>query len=357
MKNKSAPKKILSDNLLWPNLLADKLYTGFTNKELRMISDENFLNLYEKKLTYKVSFEIYWSVEKYSFGRCYREWLNLPSWLPLPFGGDHGVNDTGILTSGEILSKTNVFLTWTKDRYEVLKKKYKKKILHVPHPWVTFRRAYKLKKDKNSKGTLIFFTHTTFGVETKKYDYEKYFAELKMLPDNYHPLVICMHYMDIKKNYHLDILKYNLPIISVGDWSSSYFVERFYSMISKFNFATSNFGGSELFLCEEFGVNYFIKGDPITFINIHNTGLKTGEIKLDKTGAKFNAKKNLLFKQFPPKKSSIKKKFVDSVLGLDIDFSKAKNKALKYYLIEFIIHLIDYKRILKFLKKKFSEKF
>jgi hypothetical protein len=224
--------------------------------------------------------------------------------------------------------------------------------LRAPHPWVTFRRAYNLKKNKNSKGTLIFFTHTTFGIETTKYNYDKYFAELKMLPSNYHPLVICMHHHDIKKKKHLNILKYNLPIISVGDWNSSYFVERFYSMISKFNFATSNRGGSELFFCEEFGVNYFIKGDLINFVNLYSKGLPIGEIKSDETGKEHNIKKFLLFKQFPPKKSKAKKEFVDSVLGLDMNINKAKNKVLKYYLIEFILHMFDFKRIFNFLKKK-----
>jgi len=353
MKNKTQSKIIQPDNILWPNLLGSKIYNGFSDKELKLIADENFLNKYEKKLPYKVSFEIYWPVEKYSLGRCYREWLNLPSWLPLPFNGDHGVNDFGTLTPDEIVNKSNVFLTWTKDRYKVLKKKYKKKKLNVPQPWIIFRRAYNLKKNKNSKGTLIFLTHTTFGVEIIKYNYDKYFAELKMLPSKYHPLVICMHFEDIKKNYHLNYLKYNLPIISIGDWNSHYFVERFYSMISKFNFATSNFGGSELFFCEEFGVNYFIKGDAINFINIYNKGLPIGGVKLDKTGKEYDIKKSLLFKQFPPKKSKAKKEFVDSVLGLDIDIYKAKNKVLKYYLIEFIFHMFDFKRILNFLLKKF----
>jgi hypothetical protein len=357
MKNKTQSKVIQPDNILWPNLLGSKIYNGFTDKELKLIADENFLNKYEKKLPYNGNFEIYWPVEKYSLGRCYREWLNLPSWLPLPFNGDHGVCESGILSSDEIVTKTNVFLTWTKERYEVLKKKYKKKILHVPHPWITFRRIYNLKKNKNSKGTLIFLAHSTFGVETTKYNYDKYFAELKTLPTNYHPLVICMHYQDIKKNYHLNYSKYNLPIISIGDWNSHYFVERFYSMISKFNFATSNFGGSELFFCEEFGVKYFIKGDPINFINFYNKGLPIGEINLDETGKEQNTKKLVLFKQFPPKKSRAKREFIDSVLGLDIDFDKAKNKTLKYYLIELALHIFDFKLIFKFFKRNLFKKF
>ena len=128
-------------------------------------------------------------------------------------------------------------------------------------------------------------------------------------------------------------------------------------MISKFNFATSNFGGSELFFCEEFGVKYFIKGDSINFINFYNKGLPIGEVNLDKTGKELNTKKYALFKQFPPKKSRAKREFIDSVLGLDIDFDKAKNKTLKYYLIELALHIFDFKLIFKFFKRNFFKKF
>ena len=347
MKNKISTE----DKLLWPNPLGNKIYIGFLDKELEAICNKTFLENYENRLPYKSGYKMYWPVENYSLGRCYREWLNLPSWFPLPFNGDHGINESTELTKSEIATKTNVYVTWSRDRFNSLKNKYKKKILHVPHPWVMFRRSYGLKKKENSKGTVIFLKHGTFGLETLKYNYKKYFSELRMLPKEYHPLVLCLHCHDVKTNVHTYIREHGLPMISVGDWNSPYFVERFYSIISRFNFATSNYGGSELFFCEEFGLNYFIKGDSTNFFNTQNEGLPYGLIKGNNLNSDLEKKKFLLFKEFPPKKNGEKKIFVDITLGLDLNENKSHKKLLKYLFIELIFHVFDYLIIIKFFKK------
>ena len=320
----------LPSNLLWPDNLAEKIFSGFSNEELEGICDWG-LRGYEKKLPYKPAHWIYWPAELYSFGRCYRDWLDLPSWAPLPLYGDHGVNLTGILSPHEVKAKPKVFVTWFKDRAESLAKETQKDILHIPHPWISFRRKYKMEKLSDAKGTLVFYSHTSAGIEIVDYDWDQYFSTLKNLPDEYHPLIICMHRHDVEKGYHRHIRKYGFPIISAGETSSPYFVERFYDLVSRFAFATSNSGGSELFYCEELGVSYFIFGESPKYVNFSNYELPIGRMKpRDIVSIKSNDLKNELFRQFPPKKSKEKDDFVGRVLGVDVNSEKTK-KTLKLH--------------------------
>ena len=163
--------KIQPDELLWPLNLSKKIYSGFSSNELQYISDINLIDK-NKNLPKKNVATMYWPVELYSFGRCYREWLNLPDWFPLPLYGDHGINPGGLLDDHEKNTKPKIFLTWNTYRAKELRKNSKKKILQIQHPWIIFRRSNSIKKKKDSKGTLIFLFHSSDGYKFSKFNYK-----------------------------------------------------------------------------------------------------------------------------------------------------------------------------------------
>ena len=51
-------------------------------------------------------------------------------------------------------------------------------------------------------------------------------------------------------------------------------------MISRFNFATSNRGGSELFYCEELGVKFFLKGKKPEYYNFSHEQVIKGFLNI-----------------------------------------------------------------------------
>jgi hypothetical protein len=149
-----------------------------------------------------------------------------------------------------------------------------------------------------------------------------------------------MHKHDIEKGYHQQLRKYGLPIITAGETSSPYFVERFYSMISRFNCATSNMGGSELFYCEELGVKYFIMGKKPMLINFADIQTPKGMVvPIDVIDAAAGIRKDELFCPFPPDASEEKVKFVDHVLGLDLDIKSSRAQLRNYLFSEYFRHL------------------
>ena len=187
-----------------------------------------------------------------------------------------------------------------------------------------------------------------------KFNFKKYFDELKALPSKYHPLVICVHYHDIKTREHLKLKKFGLPIISVGNSLSPYFVDRFYSIISRFNYGTSNHPGSELLYCEELGLKYFLKGNVR---KKNSTTYKTefirNKIIKDDLNIKNVKEIMLLFKKFPPKKTQRKKKFVSRFLGLNVDKKKSRVIVLNCLLVELLrhIHLLPFNLLKTFIKR------
>jgi hypothetical protein len=352
---KNKIKKIQSDELIWPLNLSKKIYNGFSSNELQYISDENLIDK-NKNLPKKNASTMYWPVELYSFGRCYREWLNLPYWFPLPLYGDHGINPSGVLSDHEKNSKPKSFLTWNTYRAKELKRNSKKEILQITHPWIIFRRSNRIKKKKDSRGTLIFLFHFNPGYQFPKFNYKEYFDELKRLPKRYHPLVICVHNHDIKNKRYLEITKYGLPIISAGETSSPYFVERYYNIISRFSYGTSVYGGSELYYCEELGLKFFIKGENFFSKTKNDRKLfqkLIGCMSSDKTYKDVTQEHLELFSEFPPKKSIFKKIFINKILSLNINVERSRKKLLKYLYIELIrhIHLLPFNILKTFIKR------
>ena len=311
---------------------------GFENLDLQYICSDEFVS-YDASLSYQTNW-LYWTVEVYSFGKCYREWLNLPNWFPLPIYGDHGVAFSGELSKHEKESKPKHHITWFKDRAIAIDEVGLKKSIHIPHPWVLYRRRHRLKKSINSKGTIIFYSHSNEGIEIMEYDWDTYFNTLKKLPEDYHPFFICMHMHDIRKGYHLKLRKYGLPIISAGETSSQFFVDRFYDIVQNFNYATSPSGGSDIFICEEFGLKYFIFGEKVNYNNFSHDQLPLGlMIPRNPTAVKADKQKTELFSVFPPDDNFKKTKFISEVLGLSVDDNSSRKLVLQSLNSELFRHI------------------
>jgi len=324
---------------LWPTNLQGRIQSGFSDDDLELVCDSGLRGV-DELLQYKSSRWIYWPVELYSLGRCYRDWLNIPSWAPLPLYGDHGVCFSSQLSQHELEAKPKAHLTWFNERARGIVSRKEKKVIQIPHPWITYRRKYGLQKKEDACGTLIFFSHSNDGVEIVNYDWHAYFEELQKLPDKYHPMVVCMHRHDINKGYHKIVREYKIPIVSAGDTSSPYFIDRFYDVISSFKYATSNSGGSELFYCEELGVKYFITGNHPMYFNFGSDGLPRGVVQFENQLEEASwVKKRELFSRFPPVSSADKEEFVRGILGLDLDIEISRNQLKKYLFLEYFRHI------------------
>ncbi|WP_298611625.1 hypothetical protein [uncultured Thermosynechococcus sp.] len=257
--------------------------------------------------------------------------------MPIPVYGDHGVALSGEFEEYEINNRADYHLSWYSKRVESLKRYNKKKIIHITHPWVIYRKMAGYNLRENAKGTIVFYPHSTPTDEIIDYDWDSYFLELKSLDTNYKPIVICMHRHDVVKGYHKNIRKYEVPIVSAGEPSSPLFVDRFYDIVSNFRYATSPTGGSELFYCEEMGIRYFIFGKEPIYHNFSHPQNPLGVLRpKDEVAVIANEIKRNLFSNLPPKDDFRKQQFVSDVLGLDLDHLATAKVLRKIFIFETI---------------------
>ena len=235
------------------------IYNGYSNEDLERKASRIGINLGTAPW-------LYWTAELYSVGKIYRKISWYPKFLPLYIYSDHGVHRSPSLAKHECDNGSNIHFVFNPTR-ENTPKGCAKKVYLVTHPWVSYRKKLQYSPSQNSKGTLVFLSHSTSSTEYHEENQEKYFADLKQLPERYKPLVICMHMHDINKGYHKKYRKYNIPIITFGNTSSVNYVDEFYLTTTKFKYATSNTPGSQLYFCIEMGMPYFLFGDVPTLIN------------------------------------------------------------------------------------------
>ena len=319
---------------IWPNWSISDLYRGQTGKVLESLCDPSICR-YDRLLGWSGLPWLFWATENHSFGRCYREWLGWPRWLPIPVYGDHGVALDSILEKNEIENPAKHYLVFYLERFNNLTKRRDKHFFQVPHPWIYHRRINNIFQNPDARGTIIFFPHSTRGSDIEFYDFDEYFDELKQLSGSFKPLVICMHMMDVMKGYHHKISKHEIPIVTAGNTNSQYFVDRFYDLVRNFEYATSNTGGSELFLCTELGVNYFIYGETPVYVNKSYDEAPLGiQTFLDELGARSFKIKNDLFRAFPPTVNTEKREFTAEVLGLNVDQMAARRYLRDVFITE-----------------------
>ena len=204
-----------------------------------------------------------WSAEANGLGEAFRYVTKLPVTFPLAFFSDHGVGSHCILGEYEKDNVFRSFVTWNPAKCFFNKKNGKRfaKIIHMPHPFPLFWRMANVVRRKNATGTIVFLNHSTPELEYGEFVADSYVEELRALPQEYHPIVLCLHRNDILNGEHRKLRTMcDFPIITMGHAGYDGFCKRFYDTLAQFKFASSTIEMSTLFYCVDFGMPYFIYG-------------------------------------------------------------------------------------------------
>lgn len=202
-----------------------------------------------------------WESENCGLGKAFRETAFYPKILPLFIASDHGVHWESRCWQNEIDAPAPYYFSWNQKKSMRMSGEHAKKSFHVPHPWLSYRRKKFPSLAADRKGTLVFFPHSNDTTNPVFSNLDKYFADLKALPEKYHPIVICLSFHDVRKGLHQKFRKYSIPLVTVGVSNSQRFVDRFYGLIREFRYATSPTIGSHLFYCVEAGIPFFLYGE------------------------------------------------------------------------------------------------
>jgi hypothetical protein len=228
-------------------------YQGFHSDYLEYISD--YKNAHKKPLL-----RAYWTSEGYSIGRCIRFISGYPYWLPLFVYAHHGVSHNIHPYPHDIENDAPamlVFNNMAQQRYQAVSKK---PCYVITMPYVQFRRQNLIQKSPEARGTLAFPSHSREDMESV-FDIDNYIKALKALPEDFHPICVCLHWIDIKRGRHKIFINNGLPVYTAGNIYDFDFVVRFYNVLKHFKYTTSNHVGAYTFYSVEMGIPFSLYGE------------------------------------------------------------------------------------------------
>lgn len=307
---------------IWPRGFDFNFENGMSDSQLEAIS----LRLSGKKEAGPLrSPWLFGMSESKSLGKCFRELGSIPKWLPVPFFSDHGVHLHSEFFPIEQSNESRFHLTWSKWReFEDLPGKT---VMRILHPWVAYRRLRNFEKRADAAGSLVFITHSNPSTSVKRTNLQNYFSALGELPFRYRPRGIMLYFADIAKGLHLELRSSGLPVFTAGSIESPFFVDRFYNIASRFEFSTSTMLGSHSFLCEEFGVRFFLFGpreelEDDLMVPFANKQFER-EVALERVFS------------FPPEKNAARKGAVRDALSTDISVLQTSETIATLFKSEF----------------------
>lgn len=312
---------------VWP--LGLTLDDGFSDSELEELAGPSHGS--REGLPRSAVPWLFFASEMYSHGKTLRSFLGWPVTLPIPVFSDHGVAFQPQLIGPEEANASRVHLSWSSWRGVVPQGKKRRALVGCVHPWVPYRRTLGVKRNRDAQGTLLFVPHSVPGHLAEDYDFGKYFDDANRLPPAFRPRAICIAMHDVHLGLHRSLRKFGLPIVSAGNSASPLFVERFYDIVRRFSFATSPTVGTQTFICEELGVEYFLFGErpkrPASIIAMPNYA----------AGADRELFVESNFRHLPGENGAKKQELVRSALNLDLDIDATRRRLRRIFWRELIL--------------------
>lgn len=230
--------------------LAIDVFTFFVRKSRLLAGIENLARL-------RIPDRTYWTWEVYSLGATLRKVLGLGWSRALNVGSDHGISLATEPGEADLRLQTGLHVTWSSWRANMVFPDGRL-VLRAQHPWVLFRKIRGYSLSGRAKGTIIFIPHSVPGFEYEEFSLEKFLETLDLLPSKLRPFTVCLQFHDATLQASLKIAKTGYRFVTVGNSLSPSYADRFYSLVRKFEYATSPSIGSQLFYCHEMGVKYFL---------------------------------------------------------------------------------------------------
>ncbi|PWR76181.1 hypothetical protein ACKUB1_07335 [Methanospirillum stamsii] len=206
----------------------------------------------------------------YGIGNILKKYAGLPLFFPLNFRIQHGMVFFDLLNSPQSLKENTdfyisqdincKFLVFNEKLNKFFRNNYYENIRTIGAPIIYLEEYIKSKIDSEKKGTIVFPHH---GIEQIDViiDYNEYIEKLCNLPPKFHPITICMHYIDIQRGYANPFLENGFKVICNGNLRNPYFLYNFIDNCSSFEYVTTNkITSSALYYAIFLGLKGFIYG-------------------------------------------------------------------------------------------------
>lgn len=247
-------------------------YRGYPIKKLQQLCDFAEIDRGKAPVLFNLP-------EQYSQGRIFREYARFAEDLPLNIYADHGALDMAFdVFPHEINNNAYAYFAFHSKKLENFIRQSKKNCYKVPQPLIWYRREHKIEQDENAQGTLFFAFHSTPDM-LAVYDVKEICDMLKALPDEMHPVCVCLFMTDIHRGGHLQYLEQGIPVYTAGNVWDIRFADRFYDILRRFRYAASNHLGSYAVYSVEMGIPFSFLEQQCALVNLTDRNFSAGVIQ------------------------------------------------------------------------------
>jgi hypothetical protein len=224
----------------------------------------------------------YWTSEFYGRGKQYRRLSFYPKSIPLYFYSQHGAYFHSKVAEHELETDSQVILFFSdKLKQEFCKKQTspnKKCAFVVPDPFTFAKR--KIVKKTNTMGTLFFWGHSTDLIENN-IEIKDVLDELEKLPNEYHPVDICIHYHDQVKGLNEKLMNWKYAVVCAGNPIDIDYAENFYRLLLEYRYTSSNALGSYTCYSIDAGIPFFLYSKAPIYFNKGDKNLPQGRLEVN----------------------------------------------------------------------------
>lgn len=272
---------------------------------------------------------LYWRSEMYGMGQEFRKFGFYPKNWPLNIYSAHGVYMGDQPSQHELDTRAPVMMYFTKKVVEVYRHISSKRCYCVIAPFAFHRRRKNITQSRDAIGTIVFVGHSTALIDDL-INVETYIDQLEELPKKYKPLTICLHSNDIEKGLHKTFVHKGFEVVTAGYPMRADYTKRFYDLLKRHKYASSNAIGSYTFYATEMGIPFFLYGEASVLYNKRDKNMETGLYTSYTTQSNF-VKAAELFKSQSEEVSIAQKEFVEELMGIHDSISRMKMAMILYY--------------------------
>lgn len=200
-------------------------------------------------------------VEMYGFGRELRRYCYLPPKFPLRIKSQHGIVLWNSPSLHELNSPLPFMLVFSQRHRAAWRKLSKKPCFIIKSPFYLYRKRENVQMCESRSGSLFFLSHSTFSKETD-INFIQLIEQLKTLREDFKPVTVCLHFVDVLKNRHQLFQNAGLNCVTAGHMFNRDFISNFYGLLINYKYCLSNDIGSHAFYAIDLGIPFSLLGDP-----------------------------------------------------------------------------------------------
>jgi len=212
------------------------------------------------KQKFSISKEIYHPNNNYGFAYLLKEYANYPQNEPLYATFPHGVYMRDrVIGKGELEQNLPAHLNFPPFTTPLWKKTAKnRKVIPFACPIHYALRLFRSEVPKNErKGTLFLPKHSTRAVNVA-FNKESIIEELKNLPEEFHPVTVCIHWQDVEKGLHKYFQSKGFKVVSAGHLNDDNYMFRWLHLVSQFKLVAHSGAGSAMFYSVAAGIPFYL---------------------------------------------------------------------------------------------------